>query len=148
MTSIWKWIGAIAVVVALGQGGRVASAKVVEYVGEDPVPQPVAVEANGSGWETPSSAELRAAFPLVAGSDDVRVSALDHPALTMRTLRFRATLEDGSVVWQEYANSADGTADGNIVNTAELLLETVEEEHPHLSRIVKEIVDVLGRIGI
>ena len=39
-------------------------------------------------------------------------------------------------------------ADGNIVNTAELLLETVEEEHPHLSRIVKEIVDVLGRIGI
>lgn len=39
-------------------------------------------------------------------------------------------------------------ADGNIVNTAELLLETVEEEHPHLSRIVKEIVDALGRIGI
>lgn len=39
-------------------------------------------------------------------------------------------------------------ADGNIVNTAELLLETVEEEHPHLSRIVKEIIDALGRIGI
>lgn len=39
-------------------------------------------------------------------------------------------------------------ADGNVVNTAELLLETVEEEHPHLSRIVKEIIDVLGRIGI
>lgn len=39
-------------------------------------------------------------------------------------------------------------ADGNIVNTAELLLETVEEEHPHVSRIVKEIIDVLGRIGI
>jgi hypothetical protein len=39
-------------------------------------------------------------------------------------------------------------ADGNVVNTAELLLETVEAEHPHLSRIVKEIIDVLGRIGI
>jgi hypothetical protein len=24
----------------------------------------------------------------------------------------------------------------------------VEAEHPHLSRIVKEIIDVLGRIGI
>jgi len=39
-------------------------------------------------------------------------------------------------------------ADGNIVNTAELLLETVEERHPQLSFIVKEILDTLGRIGI
>lgn len=39
-------------------------------------------------------------------------------------------------------------ADGNIVNTAELLLEEVQEQHPHLSRIVTEILDVLGRLGI
>jgi hypothetical protein len=39
-------------------------------------------------------------------------------------------------------------ADGNIVNTAELLLEEVQEKHPHLSRIVTEILDVLGRLGI
>jgi hypothetical protein len=39
-------------------------------------------------------------------------------------------------------------ADGNVVNTAELLLEEVREKHPHLSRIVTEILDVLGRLGI
>ncbi|HHX82929.1 MAG TPA: DUF4404 family protein [Pseudomonadaceae bacterium] len=39
-------------------------------------------------------------------------------------------------------------ADGNIVATAELLRETLEEKHPHLSRILKEIIDALGRIGI
>lgn len=39
-------------------------------------------------------------------------------------------------------------ADGNVVTTAELLLEEVKEEHPHLSLIVKEIIDALGRIGI
>ena len=39
-------------------------------------------------------------------------------------------------------------ADGNIVTTAELLLEEVKEQHPQLSRIVTEILDVLGRLGI
>lgn len=39
-------------------------------------------------------------------------------------------------------------ADGNIVNTAELLLEEVKEQHPQLSCIVSEILDTLGRLGI
>ena len=39
-------------------------------------------------------------------------------------------------------------ADGNIVTTAELLLEEVKEKHPQLSRIVSELLDVLGRLGI
>lgn len=39
-------------------------------------------------------------------------------------------------------------ADGNIVTTAELLLEEVKEKHPHLSGIVSELLDVLGRLGI
>ncbi len=39
-------------------------------------------------------------------------------------------------------------ADGNVVTTAELLLEEVKEKHPQLSRIVKEIIDVLGQLGI
>lgn len=39
-------------------------------------------------------------------------------------------------------------ADGNIVATAELLLEEVKEQHPQLSRIVSELLDVLGRLGI
>ena len=39
-------------------------------------------------------------------------------------------------------------ADGNVVMTAELLLEEVKEQHPHLSLIVSEIIDLLGKIGI
>ena len=39
-------------------------------------------------------------------------------------------------------------ADGNIVNTAELLLEEVQDKHPQLSRLVSELLDVLGRLGI
>lgn len=39
-------------------------------------------------------------------------------------------------------------ADGNVVTTAELLLEEVKEQHPQLSRIVSELLDVLGRLGI
>jgi len=39
-------------------------------------------------------------------------------------------------------------ADGNVVTTAELLLEEVKEQHPQLSRIVAELLDVLGRLGI
>lgn len=51
---------------------------------------------------------------------------------------------------QSHLSDWDGPlpADGNIVTTAELLLETVEERHPQLTRIVREIIDVLGRIGI
>lgn len=39
-------------------------------------------------------------------------------------------------------------ADGNVVTTAELLLEEVKEKHPQLSIIVKELLDVLGKLGI
>ncbi len=39
-------------------------------------------------------------------------------------------------------------ADGNMVATAQLLLETLEEEHPQLSRAVQEILDAMGKIGI
>jgi len=38
--------------------------------------------------------------------------------------------------------------DGNIVNTAELVLEELEESHPQLALVVREIIDALGRIGI
>jgi hypothetical protein len=39
-------------------------------------------------------------------------------------------------------------ADGNLVATAQLLLETLEEEHPQLSRLVQEILEAMARIGI
>lgn len=38
--------------------------------------------------------------------------------------------------------------DGSIVNTAELVLEELEDDHPQLSMVIKEIIDALGRIGI
>jgi len=38
--------------------------------------------------------------------------------------------------------------DGNIVNTAELVLEELEDHHPQLALVVREIIDALGRIGI
>lgn len=38
--------------------------------------------------------------------------------------------------------------DGSVVTTAELLVEELDERHPHLSQILREIVDALGRIGI
>ncbi|MEY4642324.1 MAG: hypothetical protein RLZZ227_2318 [Pseudomonadota bacterium] len=38
--------------------------------------------------------------------------------------------------------------DGSVVTTAELLLEELEEEHPHLSHAVRELIDALGKIGI
>lgn len=39
-------------------------------------------------------------------------------------------------------------ADGNIVTTAEMLSEEVAEKHPQLAHIVRELLDVLGRLGI
>jgi hypothetical protein len=38
--------------------------------------------------------------------------------------------------------------DGSIVNTAELVLEELEDNHPQLALVVREIIDALGRIGI
>jgi hypothetical protein len=38
--------------------------------------------------------------------------------------------------------------DGNVVLTAELLLEEFKEQHPHMSLVVREIIDELGRIGV
>jgi Domain of unknown function (DUF4404) len=38
--------------------------------------------------------------------------------------------------------------DGSVVTTAELLLEELKEKHPHLSQVVRELIDALGRIGI
>ena len=38
--------------------------------------------------------------------------------------------------------------DGSVVNTAELVLEELEDNHPQLSLVVREIIDALGRIGI
>ena len=39
-------------------------------------------------------------------------------------------------------------ADGNVVMTAELLMEEFKEKHPNLSLVVREIIDELGKIGI
>ena len=38
--------------------------------------------------------------------------------------------------------------DGNVVSTAELLLEELDADHPHLSGVVRELIAALGRIGI
>jgi len=38
--------------------------------------------------------------------------------------------------------------DGNVVSTAELLLAELEEDHPHLTGVVRELIAALGRIGI
>jgi hypothetical protein len=38
--------------------------------------------------------------------------------------------------------------EGDPVATAELLREELEEEHPHLSRAVHELIVALGNIGI
>jgi hypothetical protein len=38
--------------------------------------------------------------------------------------------------------------DGSVVSTAEQLVEELEEEHPHLSHAVRELLDALGKIGI
>lgn len=38
--------------------------------------------------------------------------------------------------------------DGSVVTTAELLLEALEEKHPQLSQVVRELITALGRIGI
>jgi len=38
--------------------------------------------------------------------------------------------------------------DGNIVNTAELVLEELDDSHPQLSLVIREIIDAMGRIGI
>ena len=38
--------------------------------------------------------------------------------------------------------------DGSPVSTAELLLEELDENHPELSLVIREIIDALGRIGI
>ena len=39
-------------------------------------------------------------------------------------------------------------ADGSVVTTAEMLLEEVEEQDPHLTQLLKEILDALDKIGI
>ncbi|MDR2213838.1 MAG: DUF4404 family protein [Pseudomonadales bacterium] len=39
-------------------------------------------------------------------------------------------------------------ADGSVITTAELLIEALEENHPHISGVLRELVDALGRIGI
>jgi hypothetical protein len=38
--------------------------------------------------------------------------------------------------------------DGSVVTTAEMLLEELEEKHPHVAQVVRELVDALGKIGI
>jgi hypothetical protein len=38
--------------------------------------------------------------------------------------------------------------DGSVVTTAEMLVDELEEEHPHLSSAVRELIDALGKIGI
>jgi len=38
--------------------------------------------------------------------------------------------------------------DGSVVTTAELLIDQLEERHPHLSAALREVVNLLGRIGI
>lgn len=38
--------------------------------------------------------------------------------------------------------------DGNVVSTAELLVAELDEDHPHLSAIVRELLAALARIGI
>jgi hypothetical protein len=39
-------------------------------------------------------------------------------------------------------------ADGSVVTTAEMLLEEVEEMHPQLSLLLREMLEALGNIGI
>lgn len=39
-------------------------------------------------------------------------------------------------------------ADGSVVTTAEMLLDTLRERHPQLSAVLREMLDTLGRIGI
>ena len=39
-------------------------------------------------------------------------------------------------------------ADGSVVTTAELLLEEIDERHPQLTHLIREILDALGKIGI
>ena len=38
--------------------------------------------------------------------------------------------------------------DGSPVSTAELLLEELDDNHPQLSLVIREIIDALARIGI
>ncbi len=38
--------------------------------------------------------------------------------------------------------------DGSVVTTAEMLLAELENEHPQLSHVVRELIAALGRIGI
>ncbi|MES2624053.1 MAG: DUF4404 family protein [Pseudomonadota bacterium] len=38
--------------------------------------------------------------------------------------------------------------DGSPISTAELLLEELDDNHPQLSLVIREIIDALGRIGI
>ncbi len=38
--------------------------------------------------------------------------------------------------------------DGSVVTTAEMLLEELEERHPQLAQVLRELVDGLGKIGI
>jgi hypothetical protein len=52
-------------------------------------------------------------------------------------------LQDQLVDWDGPQSSGDDP-----VVTAELLAEELEEKHPHLSSIVREVIVALGRIGI
>jgi hypothetical protein len=38
--------------------------------------------------------------------------------------------------------------DGSPITTAELVLEELEDNHPQLSLVIREIIDALARIGI
>jgi len=38
--------------------------------------------------------------------------------------------------------------DGNVVTTAELLLDELKDKHPQLAELLRELVDGLGKIGI
>lgn len=39
-------------------------------------------------------------------------------------------------------------ADGNIVTTAELLLEEMKEHHPQMVSILRELINALGKLGV
>lgn len=39
-------------------------------------------------------------------------------------------------------------ADGSVVTTAEMLIEEMREKHPHVSQVLRELIDALGKIGI
>ena len=51
---------------------------------------------------------------------------------------------------QQHLHAPDepAPADPSLADTANLLLESLGEEHPQAAAIVREIVDTLGRLGL